>query len=232
MIAEDGRKAVEALGILTAASNRVPICDLILMDLHMPEVDGYEATAIIRAAEEGRRPRLPIIGLTADAMKGERERCMRAGMDGFVTKPIDVRELFDAIERAASPTPPASQPVPETRPRDESAFETAMALRLVGGDKGLLRLRIDRFLLSWPEKAVAARAAVTAQDFRALRSLAHDLKGQVGAFSRSIRETAHRLEEAAKAETHSGADEILSRLDREVGPLLAELRCWLRDNSG
>ncbi len=232
VIAEDGRKTVEALGVLTAAANRVPLCDLVLMDLHMPEVDGYEATALIRAAEEGLCPRLPIIGLTADAMKGERERCLRAGMDGFVTKPIDVRELFDAIERAASPRPPASQPVPETQPRDESAFDTAMALRLVGGDKGLLRLRIDRFLLSWPEKAVAARAAVTAQDFRALRSLAHDSKGQVGAFSRSIRETAHRLEEAAKAETHSGADEILSRLDREVGPLLAALVLWLRHDSG
>jgi len=69
------------------------------MDVHMPEMDGFEATGAIRAREAGTGRRLPIVAMTADAMKGDRERCLEAGMDGYVTKPIVPRELFDVIER-------------------------------------------------------------------------------------------------------------------------------------
>jgi CheY-like chemotaxis protein len=72
--------------------------DLILMDVQMPEMDGFEATGIIRAREKPSGARLPIIAMTAHAMKGDEERCLAAGMDGYVSKPIQVERLFATIE--------------------------------------------------------------------------------------------------------------------------------------
>jgi CheY-like chemotaxis protein len=90
-VATDGREALAALG-----RDRF---DVLLMDVHMAGMDGFEATAAIRRREEGTGTHLPIIALTADAMVGDRERCLAAGMDGYVSKPIDPEELFQAIER-------------------------------------------------------------------------------------------------------------------------------------
>jgi two-component system, sensor histidine kinase and response regulator len=84
----DGRRAVEEF--------EKTAFDLILMDVQMPEMDGYEATAAIRARENG-RSRTPILALTAHAMSGDRERCLQAGMDGFISKPIQLLALTDAI---------------------------------------------------------------------------------------------------------------------------------------
>jgi CheY-like chemotaxis protein len=89
-LAENGREAVQALA-------RQPF-DLVLMDVQMPEMDGYEATAAIRANERGGTRRQPIFALTAHAMKGVEERCIAAGMDGYLTKPIDAKELDRVLE--------------------------------------------------------------------------------------------------------------------------------------
>ena len=91
ILVANGREAVDAL-----AGSRV---DLVLMDLQMPEMDGFEATAAIRAAERRAGTRLPIVALTAHAMEGDRQRCLDADMDGYVTKPINAVELFEVIDR-------------------------------------------------------------------------------------------------------------------------------------
>jgi len=75
--------------------------DLILMDLQMPVMDGFQATAAIRALDEPEKARLPIVALTAHAMKGDGERCLAAGMDAYVAKPIDAGELVELVERLA-----------------------------------------------------------------------------------------------------------------------------------
>ena len=97
-IAWNGREAV------TTAAAR--LFDLVLMDLQMPEMDGLEATAAIRQAEEGTQRRLPIVALTANALDGDRERCLKAGMDGYVTKPVRAPALFQAMADALGLTAP------------------------------------------------------------------------------------------------------------------------------
>ena len=95
-VAWNGREALELLARETV--------DLILMDIQMPEMGGVEATAAIREKERATGGHIPIIALTAHAMKGDRERYLRAGMDGYVSKPIQRQELFDAIEQLTSKT--------------------------------------------------------------------------------------------------------------------------------
>jgi CheY-like chemotaxis protein len=91
VVVGSGREALAAL--------RREHFDVVLMDVQMPEMDGLEATAAIRAEEEQTGKHLPILAMTAHAMKGDRELCLKAGMDGYVAKPIQPSELFDAIER-------------------------------------------------------------------------------------------------------------------------------------
>jgi two-component system, sensor histidine kinase and response regulator len=98
---ENGRQAIEALG-------RQPF-DLILMDLQMPELGGIEATMLIREHEKSTGVHIPIIAVTANALAGDRERCLNAGMDDYVSKPIQVKELFAAIGRAHSPSAGSSE---------------------------------------------------------------------------------------------------------------------------
>lgn len=90
IVANNGKEAIEAW-----ASQDV---DIVLMDVQMPEVDGFEATHLIRAKEHQTGSHVPIIALTAHAMKGDRERCLQAGMDDYVSKPIHANELFSTIE--------------------------------------------------------------------------------------------------------------------------------------
>jgi CheY-like chemotaxis protein len=90
VVAGNGREALTAL--------ERESYDVVLMDVQMPEMDGFEATAAIRAREKESGRRLPIIAMTAYAMKGDRERCLAAGMDGYVSKPLQPRELFEAVE--------------------------------------------------------------------------------------------------------------------------------------
>jgi len=93
VVASSGRQAIAAL----EGSLDDPF-DLILMDVQMPEVDGFEATAIIRAKENQTGGHIPIIAMTAHAMTGDRDRCLAAGMDGYISKPVKVHNLFEVIE--------------------------------------------------------------------------------------------------------------------------------------
>ena len=103
MIASNGR---EALSLLEAGR-----FDMVLMDVRMPDMDGFAATAAIRARERATGVRVPIIAMTAHAMKGDEERCLQAGMDDYVSKPIDPAKLFAALERLAPQRPAESEPL-------------------------------------------------------------------------------------------------------------------------
>ena len=181
VIAPNGRVALEKL-----EKTNFPGFDVVLMDVQMPEVGGYEATAAIREREKATGDHLPIIAMTAYAMKGDRERCLASGMDGYVSKPLQVEDFFAAIEAAAQAHP--ARPSPEL-PQDILSKDTLLAR--VEGDVALLGEMAATFLGECPKYLSDIRQAVASCDSRALQSTAHTLKGSVANF------TAHRATQAA-----------------------------------
>jgi CheY-like chemotaxis protein len=214
--------------------------DLVLMDIQIPEMDGLEATAHIREKEKGTGRHLPVIALTAHAMKGDRERCLEAGMDGHVSKPIQTQELFEAIgklfpahgpgdgpETVAVPSPPSGgQPVPEVTPSDRAeVIDEASALVLVGGDRQMLRDMAADFLARWPGMLEEMRRALACGDRSTLARHAHTLKGQVGQVgARRARELARGLEALAPAGDPQELEVAFAALGREIERVQAALR--------
>ena len=176
VVANNGREAVEALEKQTF--------DLVLMDVQMPEMDGFEATAAIRRREAGTGRRMPIIAMTAHAMKGDRERCLEAGMDGYVSKPIQTRELYAAIA-ALGPGGAGRRrrrrPTARRRRRARCSIQ-AEALARVGGDWELLRSLTEVFFDSYPAQLAQLREAIGRGDAPTVYRLAHTLVGAVGIF--------------------------------------------------
>jgi len=142
--------------------------DLVLMDVQMPEMDGLEATRVIREAEQGTERHIPIVAMTAHAMKGDRERCLEAGMDDYVSKPIDPAELYAALRRATG-----TEPDPETM----VDFDHESALAMVGEDEDLLRTIAEMFVTQGPERVELILEAARGGDSDALERAAHSLKG-------------------------------------------------------
>jgi CheY-like chemotaxis protein len=130
-VAVNGREALAALENSTSGP-----FDVLLMDIQMPEMDGFEATAAIRHQEKTLGTHLPIVAMTAHAMKGDRERCLAAGMDGYVSKPIQARDLFEAIAALVPADIAPRSEAPPGPPGEDLA--TAAALRGAGGDTPLL----------------------------------------------------------------------------------------------
>jgi signal transduction histidine kinase/CheY-like chemotaxis protein len=189
-VAQNGREALEAVV-------REPF-DLVLMDVQMPEMGGIDATAAIREYEREAGGHIRIVAMTAHAMSGDRDRCLSAGMDGYLSKPINQALLFRVVEQG-SEGEPASVP---------SAIDSAGLLARVGGDQELMRDVIRLFLEDCPVRLSAIRAAITAGDAEALRSTAHALRGAAGTLS------AAGLVDAATVLERIGAE---NRLDAAEG---------------
>ncbi|MBT6149866.1 MAG: response regulator, partial [Gemmatimonadetes bacterium] len=183
-VVANGRQAVEA--------SQRKTYDLVLMDVQMPEMDGIEATEAIRARESSRGGHIPIIALTAHAMKGDRERFLEAGMDGYVSKPIRPDELLAAIDAVLSPVaePPRDAATATPGLYDPERIEEATA-----GDPDLLREMIDLFLEDLPRQRAQLRAAVEQQDPDLSRRTAHELRGVVMIFGDGAAEPLQRLEQ-------------------------------------
>jgi signal transduction histidine kinase/DNA-binding response OmpR family regulator/HPt (histidine-containing phosphotransfer) domain-containing protein len=183
-IVGNGRDAVDEVG-------RQPY-DVVLMDVQMPEMGGFEATAAIRARERDTGMHLPIIAITAHVMKGDRERCLTAGMDDYITKPFDSRSLCRTIEQAAGVAASiASERSPSSVP-DE-------VLARVGGDRELLADMARLFVEDAPRTIDRIREALDARNADALRRAAHTLKGAAANFEATELVTAARaLEEIGR----------------------------------
>ncbi len=217
VVANHGREAIAAL--------ESQHFDLILMDVQMPEMDGFEATAVIRTKEKRTGAHIPIIAMTAHAMKGDRERCLEAGMDGYVAKPIRARQVFETIESILG-TPPEGRTQPEPAPSESRTLDWSEALRGVQEDHALLKTVVEAILDEAPRLLTAIRQAITASDAAALRRAAHTLKGSIRHFGETDAfELACRLEMMGEEGNLGSAEETLAALEREmkwVGQALSE----------
>jgi signal transduction histidine kinase/CheY-like chemotaxis protein len=211
-IVGNGREAVDATEQRTF--------DVVLMDVQMPEMGGFEATALIRERERESGCHLPIIAITAHVMKGDRERCLAAGMDEYITKPLDSRRLCDLVERMAGFEPPPPAP-PEPTP----AAVSDEVLARVGGDRELLAEISRLFVDDAPTHLKRIRAAIDAGDADALRRAAHALKGAAANFDAAdLVAVARALEEIGRSGDFAGLDAAWSALTRETDRLVTTLR--------
>jgi CheY-like chemotaxis protein/HPt (histidine-containing phosphotransfer) domain-containing protein len=193
--------------------------DLILMDVQMPVMDGFEATAHLRAREQATCRHMPVIALTAHAMKGDRERCRAAGMDGYLAKPIHVPELLRAINQFApareQQAAPAQAPV---GPQDlEVVFDEAEALAGLGGDRQLLRELAALFLQDCPGAMADIAEAIACGDAGRLQCAAHELRGAVSHFAAPAAcAAAVQLECAGRAGNMTSAAESYGTLQQTI----------------
>ena len=205
-VADNGRKVLELV-------EREPF-DLILMDVQMPEMSGLEATAAIRAREREAGGHIRIVAMTAHAMTGDRDRCFAAGMDGYLSKPVNQKMLYAVVEQESagiprpSATPPAASSVP--------TIDRRSALERLGGDEELLADVIRIFLEDCPQQLAAVRAAVEARNAQEIRATAHALKGAASNLS------AIGLFEAAQVMERLGAESRLDAAQAAWRPLSAQ----------
>ncbi len=226
-VADNGRMAVDRL--LSESF------DIVLMDVQMPVMDGLEATSAIRAREKHMGGHVPIIAMTAHAMKGDREQCLAAGMDGYVAKPIRTEELLAALERFAPERPaqalesaasaqsnglPASGTSDGEGDGSPTAFNAAVALRQTGGDRALLAELAAAFQSESQTLLMQLSEAIAAGDPIKTRRAAHTLKGAAGVFGAGpAAETAKQLETLGAAGDLSTAPTLLATLQTQIDEL-------------
>ncbi|VAX39359.1 BarA sensory histidine kinase (= VarS = GacS) [hydrothermal vent metagenome] len=217
-VAENGRVALELLKNETF--------DLVLMDVQMPEMDGLEATRTIRRLEKKSGQHIPIIAMTAQAMKGDREQCLAAGMDDYLAKPIRAKHFYETINKIA-----ASHSIPDiteeiTVPLEQSAemVDWNEALAITGGDAELLYELIDVYLEEEPLLVLEIEKAVTAENGGQLQAAAHKLKGAVRSFGAgTLFDLCLQLETAGRNKQTAGSQNIFRQLRTEAGKMKKDL---------
>jgi CheY-like chemotaxis protein/HPt (histidine-containing phosphotransfer) domain-containing protein len=217
LIARHGREVLEIW-------HREPV-DLILMDVQMPEMDGLEATARIRSREIRTGQHVPIIAMTAYAMKGDREICLEAGMDGYVSKPIHSEELLAAIARLGD----ARGERLDLEPSGDGAtlVDWSAALAFVGGDKGLLRELARLFLSEGPLHLAHLQAALDQNDPDALRLAAHPLKNCLNLLGAgTAADLALELEKLGRTQDLAGGEALCQSLSTTMADLLPQVRAF------
>jgi CheY-like chemotaxis protein/HPt (histidine-containing phosphotransfer) domain-containing protein len=242
MLARLGYRAdVAANGLEVIEALERQAYDVILMDVQMPEMDGLETSRHIRqiwAADQGPH----IIAMTANAMQGDQEACLAAGMDDYVSKPIRVEALINALNRCRPAVNQQDQSIPGQAGEPESQAEAPLTsyqsdsgnpldmaaldqLReLVGGDEAALGELIDSFLTETPLLLVKLRLALAAEDAAGLRMAAHTLKSSSKDFGAlTLAALSQELEDMGKAGSLAEAAGRVAQLETEYEPVKAAL---------
>jgi two-component system, sensor histidine kinase and response regulator len=203
-----------------AALDREPF-SLVLMDVQMPELDGFATTAAIRQREESTSTHVPIVALTAHALKGDRERCLAAGMDAYLTKPLQARPLFEVIQQLIPTAIVSREEAPPNEPEEPARGATVLnrewLLARVQGDHELLQEVIELFFRETPAMQDAIREAIARGDGMALERAAHSVKGAASSFG------AHAAREAALALERIGGGGDLTDAARAWDTLASEM---------
>ena len=228
-VANNGREAVEML----SGPGPSPF-DVVLMDLQMPEMDGYQATAKLRS--DSRFAALPIIAMTAHATMEERQRCLAAGMNDHVAKPIDPAALFEAVGRFYKPAEGAPAPAPPSGPAPQEALpsiaglDTNDGLSRVGGNRKLYVKILRQFAEQQGPAADQVADALATGDHALAERLAHTLKGVAGNIGAAgVQSAAAALERAIR--DRSTADEV-ERARQQVKAVLEPLATGIRTALG
>ena len=215
VVAGNGREALLALS--KAAPDGF---DMILMDVQMPEMDGFEATAAIRAQERESGRHIPIVAMTAHAMKGDRERCLEAGMDHYISKPIRAGDLLELVEQCVG-VPCSKEGGAQSGAAPSDFPDRKKILELFDGDEKLYCEVVDTFREDGPRQLDSIRKAVADNDAGAVERASHLLKGSVGSFGApGAFYAAQQLENLGRASDLSKAGEALDRLQDKITSLL------------
>jgi CheY-like chemotaxis protein len=222
VVAVDGQDALAAL--------KREAFDLVLMDVQMPSMDGFAATALIRAEEKTTGQHIPIVAMTAHALKGDRERCLEAGMDAYVPKPFDDADLFSAMSAAVGV---AEQSAPGEEACHDAGPPTTGAVLPAGGERETAPVQTDgdfrallaeAFLGACPRCMSEIGAAIASRDALRLERAAHKLKGSVGVFKdRAAIEAAGAVEAVGRDEDWSSAAAATTVLTQEIARLTTTL---------
>src|SRR5262249_54882785 len=228
LVAEDNELSAQVLEqALVRQGNRVRVAsnsrevltlveqggfDLLLQDVHMPELDGFQVVQAVRERERTAGGHLPIIALTARSRKEDRQRCLAAGMDDFLTKPIRPADLLAAIDRVL-------RTCPSPRSRSFDLLDAPVLLAACGGDPTLLRRMCQTLTTRVPEHLAALRD----RDAPRLREAAHKCCGMLSEFSTAAGDLAGSLEDLAAGTRLGNAAPILEQLETMASELVNEI---------
>jgi CheY-like chemotaxis protein len=214
-VANNGRQALLAL--------EKGSYDLVLMDVQMPELDGLEATMLLRDKEKLGGHRQAVVAMTALVMKGDRERCMTAGMDGYLSKPIRPQELDEVLDRYLAVNR-EDIPAAEFRSLPEAAVCAGELLERIDGDRVFLAELVALFRADYPEQIRAARKASAENDAVTLQGVAHVLKGALGNLAApTASRIATELESMGKTGDMALAGARVSELEKELARVVETL---------
>jgi CheY-like chemotaxis protein len=231
VVANNGREAIELLDKQSF--------DGVLMDVQMPEMDGFRATAEIRGKEEQTGQHIPIIAMTASAMKGDRERCLAAGMDGYISKPIDPEQLYQTI-LTFHPSSSSREPKSENSlaagdapagdsPGAAEILDLDAARERFGDDPELIREMAEIVLDESPKLLRQILEGCSAGDSKVVQRSAHTLKSSIGVFgAQRACDLSWRIEQAGKAGNLQGLEEIIEDLQQETARAMSALTEFLK----
>jgi two-component system sensor histidine kinase/response regulator len=212
VVAENGQAAIDAV-----ERERF---DIVLMDIQMPVLGGLDATAYLRSLEQSSGRHLPIVGLTAHAMKGDMERCVEAGMDAYISKPIKGQDLIATIDRLMDLQISEAGPAVEHDDAAAVVFDQGQALEYSGGDKELLQEIARMYLEDGPSRLGEIREGLEKGDMSVVERAAHKLRGSLGALAAPLAtKAAQELESLAAASDLSNIERAVAALDVEVARL-------------
>jgi len=210
--------------------------DLVFMDCQMPEMDGYETTKLLRQGKEGvRNPGVPVIAITANALKGDREKCLRAGMDEYIAKPVRKAEIVNVLGKFFDNGAASAETAANTNPKsligmkNNSIFQEEEMLERLQHDREVARMIIENFLEDVPQQFGKLKTAVRENSAEDAHLTAHSIKGAALMIGGSLlSKVAFEIEMAARAENLRQAEELLDEMEAQIAALRnrLELSGW------
>ncbi|WP_081859044.1 hybrid sensor histidine kinase/response regulator [Desulfohalovibrio reitneri] len=235
ILSQEGHRVVPVNNGRTALSHLARAdYDLVLMDIQLPDIDGMEVTRRIRGGEQGvRNPHIPIIAMTAHALRGDRQRFLESGMDDYVSKPMNLGEVLATMSRVLrgrGEDAPSREEVDSGDHGTEEVMDREWLERMRRSRAGFLRRMFDVFQREEPARLEEIREAAEREDFNRLSYLAHSLKGAATTLgAMSVGESAKRLDLAAREHDRRAVTDNLATLERDMDNLLNFMREYLAE---